>query len=203
MTGESRWAVDMEIPSLEADSASPMTAKDAEQMWKRYLTQQPRAIERFRHCVGCIHLRQAGGTYLVCCYLLLTGRRRPCAFGDPCPVKVVPEGFRLPEEYAAWCEELDAREEAVWKKPGQRGRIATWDTEWARALFDRGFAVSEISQIIGVSMYTINSYMSEHLWNYNEDGTKRKKTFPKRSPEEIEAEKEAFERHKAETATKS
>lgn len=202
MKGKSRWAVDMEIPSLEVDSPDPMSARDAEQMWKRYLTQQPRAIERFRHCVGCIHLRQAGGTYLVCCYLLQTGRKRPCAFGDPCPVKTVPDGFLLPEGYEAWCAELDGREESIGKAPGQRGRTATWDTTWARALFDRGFAPSEICKIMGISQHTFSGYANQHLWNYDENGNKRKKNFPKRSQEEIEAEKEAFKRHKAETATK-
>lgn len=200
MRGKSRWAIDSEFPSLETDSPEPMSAKDAEDMWKRYLKQQPRAIERFRHCVGCVHLRQAGGAYLVCCYLLLTGKKRPCVFGDPCPVKEVPDGLQLPEEFEAWCENVDKMEEEIKSGKGQRGRLPMWDTEYAKALFDRGLAPSEICKIMGISTHTFASYSNQHMWNYNEDGKKRKKTFPKRSQEEIEAEKEAFERHKAEAA---
>ena len=196
----SRWAIDSELPSLETDSPEPMSAKEAEDMWKRYLAHHPRSIERFRHCVGCIYLRQAGGAYLVCCYLLLTGKKRPCAFDDPCPVKAVPDGFKMPEEYDAWCAEIDKIECEVKCGKGQRGRLPTWDTEWAKALFDRGFAPSEICKIMGISTHTFAGYSNQHLWNYDEYGRKKKKTFPKRSPEEIEAEKEAFERHKAEAA---
>lgn len=200
MAEDSKWLVDVEIPSLETDSPEPMSAKDAEDMWKRYLKQQPRAIERFRHCVGCVHLRQAGGAYLVCCYLLLTGKKRPCIFGDPCPVKEVPDGFKLPDEFAAWCENLDRMEDEVKRVKGQRGRSPTWDTNYAKALFDRGLAPSEICEIMGISQHTFSSYSTQHMWNYDEEGMKKKKVFPKRSPEEIEAEKEAFERHKAEAA---
>lgn len=190
--------MDVEIPSLETDAEGPMTAAYAEQMWKRYLSQQPRMIERFRHCMGCVHLRQAGGSYLVCCYLLHTGHKRPTKFGSTCTVKDVAEGFEFPDGYLEWCGELDQIEEGKSKKrrvPGQRGRFAAWDTDYAKSLYDRGFAVSEISEIMGISKNTLMNYGMSHLWFIAEDGRKRKKNFPHATPEVIEAEREAFQEH--------
>jgi len=195
LTALSRWELDVEIPSMETDSDAPMTAAYAETMWKRYLKQQPVQIERFRHCMGCIHLRQAGGSYLVCCYLLHTGQKRPCPFGHCCPVKEVPDGFKFPDGYLEWCDEIDSREVEARRVPGKRGREATWDTEYGRALFDRGFSIAEISVIIGVPRSTVTNYATQHMWNYDYNGDRRKKQFSHAAPEVIQAEREAYRRH--------
>ena len=198
MTAKSRWVVDDEIPSMEADAGELLTTEDAELMWKRYLATQPRMVERFRHCMGCVHLRQAGGAYLVCCYLLQTGKKRPCVFGEACPVKRLWDGFKLPEGYAEWCAELDGREAKQKRKPGKRGREVTWDTVYVRNLYDRGFSLSEIVQITGIPNSTITGYASVHLWHLGEDGMKRRKNMPHATPEMILAEREAWLRHLAE-----
>lgn len=198
MNGESRWVVDDEIPSMETDSDAPMTKEDAEKMWKRYLEHQPRQIERFRHCMGCVHLRQAGGAYLVCCYLLHTDKKRPCEFGRECPVKEVTDGFRFPDGYLEWCSELDRREVSTRHGKGTRGRTATWDTDYGKGLFDRGYSITEISGIMDVPLNTVTNYATQHLWNYNEDGSKKRKQFSHATPETITAEREAFRRHLAE-----
>ncbi len=187
--------MDFEFPTMEECRDHPVDAAYAEFVWKRYLEKSPGEIERFRHCMGCQHLHQAGGAYLVCCYLLRTGRKRPCRFGVECPVKSVPEGFRYPDGYEDWCAEIDNREIAEGRAGRGRGRSATWDTAWAKDLFDRGFSASEICEILGITASTFAGYANQHLWHYNEDGTRRRKTFPHHLPEEIEAEKEAFARH--------
>lgn len=189
----------MEIPSSEIDLDGPRTKDDAERMWKRYQKTQPRLIERFRHCIGCSYLRQAGGSYLVCCYLLLTGKKRPCAFGGKCKVKHTWDGFQLPDGYTEWCEELDMKETAhKTRRVGERGRRAEWDTTWAKSLLDRGFSISEVSEIMGVNLNTLSNYAIQHLWNYDEHGRKKKKQYPCHTREVIEAERKAWEKHRQE-----
>lgn len=61
-----------------------------------------------RHCCGCKYM---GECYCFgCCnYYLVTGNRRPSKFGQKCPVKVLRNGYVLPENYEAWCAEWDAK----------------------------------------------------------------------------------------------
>lgn len=64
--------------------------------------------ERMRHCLGCKYMGVAG-TCGCCNYYLETGIRRPCSFGQKCPVKALRKGYKLPPNYESWCENLDRR----------------------------------------------------------------------------------------------
>lgn len=198
MPKESKWAADREIPSVEATDGV-ISAEHAETLWRRYQVTQPRMIERFRHCMGCTHLRQAGGTYLVCCYLLETGKKRPCPFGTECPVKTVPDGFRFPDGYLDWVRKIDEREETEDADPKTRGRKPLWDVAYAKDLYDRGFCQMDIVRIMDVNKATLMNYSIAHLWSYGADGRKLKKRKPCRDPAILEAERERYRRHVEET----
>lgn len=197
MSGDSKWIADVEIPSLEGDSDDPAGEDYADRIWKANLEKYPKSMRRFRYCVGCVHLRQVSGYMLSCCYILHTGLKRPCKVGSECSVKCVPEGYKYPPGYDEW---LRAAEKAKDPPAGEakRGREAKWDTEYGRALYDRGFSASEICRIMGLSQHTLSGYMHQHLWNYDEEGNKRKKNFPHATEEAIEAERLAYARHLAE-----
>lgn len=63
---------------------------------------------RMRHCLGCKYMVTCA--YYGCCnYYLTTGKRRPCKFGQKCPVKALLPKFTLPDWYDAWCAEWDAK----------------------------------------------------------------------------------------------
>ena len=65
----------------------------------------------------------------------------------------------------------------------------------------QGFSISEISQIMGVNLNTLTNYGIQHLWNYDQDGRKKRKCFPKHAPEQIEAERQAFLEHQGKKKT--
>ena len=63
---------------------------------------------RMRHCLGCKYMGTAAA-FGCCNYYLTTGIRRPCKFGQKCPVKVLRQGFALPKNYNEWCAEWDRK----------------------------------------------------------------------------------------------
>lgn len=197
MVGDSKWRVDLEIPSVEGETDDPVDGEYADRIWKANLEKYPKSMRRFRYCVGCVHLRQVSGYMLSCCYILHTGQKRPCKVGSECSVKRVPVGYKYPPGYDEWLQTAEKAKD-IPTGNGQRGREVTWDTEYGRSLYLRGFAVSEICRIMGLSQHTLSGYMHQHLWNYDEEGNKRKKNFPHATEETIEAERIAFLRHLAE-----
>lgn len=197
MEDDNKWRVDLEIPSLEGETDTPVDMEYVDRIWKTNLEKYPRSMRRFRFCVGCVHLKQVSGYMLSCSYILHTGQKRPCRFGSECSVKEVPEGYRYPPGYEEWLHTAEKARDLP-SGPGKRGREAQWDTEYGKRLYDSGFSVSEICRIMGLSRHTLSGYMHQHLWNYDENGDKRRKNFPHATEETIEAERIAYLRHLAE-----
>lgn len=186
------WYLEQEIPTLRRESvnAEKTTAQDVESVWTNFAMRQPGNMRRFRHCRGCIYLRGCGAE-MVCAYILAEDKKRPCPFGAGCKVKKMPKGYKLPPEHLAWVRRID-REEAELgpveaAKRNIRGRLPTWDRDYAKSLYDAGFAVSEIAQIMSVNKSTMVNYAETHGWY-----THGRKQFPHADAAALEEERRRF-----------
>ena len=89
-------------------------------------------------CKGCVHLGKAG-TIPCCNYILDTGHSRPCPAGEGCAEKRTKGGKKLVDN----------------KQP----KIAKWDHELARRLFDEGATYQQIAQECGVHLETVKRWL--------------------------------------------
>lgn len=90
--------------------------------WDYILSIGTGEARRVRRCRGCKYLGVAGHL-AYCSYYLQTGIRRPCKFGQDCPVKEVPAGVEIPESHAEFirqCDVLDKIDELNAKKQAKR-----------------------------------------------------------------------------------
>lgn len=134
---------------------------------------------RARHCRGCKYLGCCG--HWVCCnYILETDKQRPGKFGQPnCPVRKNICGYTPSEEYLQWVGEMDNRlrqEEETSKQketdnvtacrsgPRRNGRSLTWDAEYARRLYCRGYYLREIAEIMGVPHHRVADASYQQMW---------------------------------------
>lgn len=159
---------------------------------------------RARHCRGCKYLGCCG--HWVCCnYILITEKRRPGEFGQPnCPVKKYIHGYVPSEEYLQWVRQMDDQAAAEEKKravrkdaPGaqhdtvpvqrKKGRPLTWDVDYAKRLFCKGYYVREIAEIMGVPEHRVKDAAFQRWW-----GLDRKKIVKLAHDGNLEAEKRAF-----------
>ena len=143
----------------------------------------PTEQRRCRHCRGCKYFECVSS--MGCCnYFLYTGIRRPAPFGlKDCPVRVDRKGFVQPEWHKQFCDRVDAEEEMKQKRqerkaeqirqlgydpdkpqPKRRGRRPTWDTEYGKILYLRGYYLFEISEILNVKKETIWTYATDNFW---------------------------------------
>lgn len=143
-------------------------AGDAAQMWARYASHWRTETDRMRYCQGCKYL-QTAGSFLVCGYLLATGKRRPCHFGGPCAAKKLVSGYKLPADYEKRLLAEDGARKNDGTEPhsaprGKRGPKPKWDEEYAIGLTRRGFRLNEISEIMGVRYGNLLRAGTEHGW---------------------------------------
>lgn len=144
-------------------------AGGARKMWDYFEAQHRTETERMVHCQGCKFL-QTAGSFLICGYLLATGKRRPCPFGGPCEAKKLIRGYRLPEDYEkrlAAAEAKKARKNAgaaEKREPGKRGPKRGWDEDYAVSLHKKGLMLSEISKVMGVGQGALRKAGISHGW---------------------------------------
>lgn len=189
------WYLEEEIPTLrrETPDVKRIKAADVEQVWTAYALRQPHLARRFRHCRGCVYLRGCGAE-LVCNFILSEGKKRPCPYGAHCKVKKTPRGYRVPQEHLEWVKKVDVEEQQTEPEHVRRhkkGRDPIWDVEYAKMLYDKGYAISEIVQIVSVKKNTIANYAELHGW-YKD----RRKTFPHADAATLEAERQKYEEWK-------
>ena len=174
---------------------------------------------RCRYCRGCKYFGSVGA-YGCCNYLLIAGSRRKNKFGvRDCGAKEMIAGYRLSEKHKKYCEgqppesvlAIEKREREAERRlakqkekkripiydkyqapPGTRGRRATWDTEYAAKLYQRGFYIYEIAEIVGVKFQRVNEYSLYNKWSQKY----RDRKPPTRH--DLRQAKEEYEQYKAE-----
>jgi hypothetical protein len=197
-----RWILSEEIPTAggEFPDRAISTAEDAELIWNNRAAKVKEIAERFRYCRGCVYLRTCG-SWFACTYLLTNDKKRPCPPGKRCKVREYPPGYTVPKEHLEWCKKVDREEKerlsaVSGEKPKRkRGKDPTWDTEYAKQLYQRGFSLREICEIMGLNKNTLSSFMNNNGWAEQTGEWKKRKVFPKSTPEQIEDEKRKFRQH--------
>ena len=141
--------------------------------------QWPAEARRVRYCRGCKYLGSIA-SWGCCNYFLDTDKRRPNPFGvKNCAVYSRLPNFYMPPSHEDFCRQCDAMEAAKKAEPpkpkkprrnkglGKGRRIErriTWDVEYAKILFDRGYFRTDIAKIIGTSPATIKNYVYSSGW---------------------------------------
>ena len=194
------WSEGVEGEISDTDETRiTLTAHEA--LWARFMTKWRAECVRLRVCYGCIYLGVAG-TSLCCSHYLDTGKRRNCPCdGTPCPAKKVYPGWKPTPEYERFLRDTEKTVQArntektvrARKTPPEKERKRrriSWDYEYAYGLYQRGIAVSQISEIMGVSKNTVNNHARTEGWK-----TGTKNVFPKKI--DLGPEIEAYRRHRA------
>ncbi len=90
-----------------------------------------------KQCEGCAYAVLLSHDW--CCdYLSLTGHRRPCPPGEACTVR----------------KEAERDPKRVWKE-NKPMKAQIWDTEKARALYDKGLSDERIAAALGIARGTV------------------------------------------------
>lgn len=113
-------------------------------LWNDFCYLSANEKVRVRHCCGCKYLTEVAA-YGCCTYYLETGKRRPCKFGQKCPVKVLMRGYKLPDNYDAWCAEWDKK---IAAKKAEEERKVREREEAIRALITESDERAEAARTI-------------------------------------------------------
>lgn len=131
---------------------------------------------RCRWCRGCVYLGTLDSCG--CCnYFIIEDRLRGTPFGEKCPVKHLAAGYVLPDGYEQECEWEDERlRKAIERnrkkfvrnaaKDGKRGRKMTWDADYAQQLYNKGYYLVEIAEVLDVSLKKVEATCNNRNWYY-------------------------------------
>ena len=165
-----------------------MPSVDAWKYLKRENTQE--AI-RCRHCRGCIYLGACA--HMGCCnYWEKMDRLRLCPPGRGCTVKIISAGYQFEPEWDELVRKYDRKEDEQKRREQRkkhaaekrradkqkqiesdqitpygscRGKKCTWDVEYAHHLYNEGYYVWEIAEIMDLTFYQVRNYADRHEWH--------------------------------------